>query len=403
MRFFIVLCSLGFMAACQKHPHTGSIVPEENTKPSIQPTSIPSPTPTVTPPAHAGTPCDNGQEGYLWVDARLDKDGDSYGSETLSRFCMTGEIDAALKEQGYVRVKADEVLDQCDNNQLLTKPQRLFWDRDHDQYATEEAGISCDNPNADQIVEAEKQGSDDCDQIPFKYQLISAFHDKDRDSFGTTESLAVCVGAQGIKDEALEGYVIDNSNPRIVDECDDIPAKYRYVKALDDKDHDGYGQGAEQVVCIGSLGEKDESLGDKILFDASKGKDDCDDIADKFRWIKGFQDKDRDGWGVGQESSICVDSRGTEDPLFAGLVASSERKGQDCNDDDKDLNKVTFVWKDRDGDAFGAGGVSLLCTTQSEQDLLSLGWSKTGYDSNDDDSAVVEDEDEMIEFFLVGG
>ncbi len=402
MRIFIFLCSLGLAAACQKHPHTGSVDPEENTKPSIQPTPIPSPSPTVRPPA-PGTPCDKGQEGYSWVEARLDKDADSYGSETLSRFCLTGEIDTALKEQGYVRVKADEVIDQCDNNKLLTSPQRLFWDRDHDRYATEEVGISCDNPNADQIVEADKQGSDDCDQIPFKYQLIPAFLDKDRDSFGATESAAVCVGAQGVKDEALDGYVIDNSNPRIVDDCDDVPTKYRYVKALDDKDHDGYGQGAEQAVCIGALGVKDEVLTDKVLAEANKGKDDCDDIADKFYRIKGYQDKDRDSWSVGQESSICVDARGTEDPLFAGLVASSERKGQDCNDDDKNLNKMTFVWKDRDGDTVGAGGVSLLCTTQNEQDLQSLGWSKTGYDSNDDDATIVEDEDEIIDFFLVGG
>lgn len=69
--------------------------------------------------------------------------------------------------------------------------------------------------------------------------------------------------------------------------------------------------------------------------------------------------------------------------------AHSIDNGNDCNDDEPTLTHLAVRYPDQDGDGVGASPRQILCIGATTP----LGFAVGGYDDDDGDPTVIEDED----------
>lgn len=99
---------------------------------------------------------------------------------------------------------------------------------------------------------------------------------------------------------------------------------------------------------------------------------------------------DADGDGVTLPASGEVCTAGTLPPPY-----KAARNGLDCDDADPAVHRIAIVYPDVDGDGVGATPRQIRCIGTAPPP----GFATTGYDEDDGDPAVIEDEaDDLLLF-----
>jgi hypothetical protein len=96
-------------------------------------------------------------------------------------------------------------------------------------------------------------------------------------------------------------------------------------------------------------------------------------------------DGDGDGVTLPENGEVCTN--GTLPPPY-----KAAQNGLDCNDADPAVHRVAIVYPDVDGDGVGATPRQIRCIGAAPP----TGFSSTGYDEDDGDPAVIEDEEEDL-------
>ncbi|WP_163999669.1 hypothetical protein [Pyxidicoccus caerfyrddinensis] len=208
------------------------------------------------------------------------------------------------------------------------------------------------------------------------WQLLSYLHrDVDGDSYTVPESGLLCSGA------ALPPGYLTASNGF---DCDDADLTvYLRLQAWADTDADGVGAGPATMLCTDGT----------VRAPWSTTGTDCA-AEDGARWQTRTYfhvDRDADGHTTPEKGQQCVGAA-LPAPYF------TQATGNDCDDTAPDLFRWAVVYRDEDADGVGTPPRSISCLGQS----LPAGFSFKGYDVDDADAAVQEDEDEdlLVELIL---
>lgn len=363
---------------------------------------------------------DSIEDQYLTTYYR-DVDGDGYGQgdETL-RACNAST--------GFAAFDGD-----CDDGDASRSPETLqYRDRDGDGFGqTDDSVANCED------IEGYALLSDDCDDADDTLNPNTQwFEDSDNDGFGGTDSIVSCTAFEGFvrsegdcddtdntvypgaptqcerRDANCDGVLdlvdsdgdglagcegdcrddldsvfpgapevcdfLDNDCDGLVDDDDELSNTAETQLVFLDEDLDGYGSTLGVNRCTSSIG-----------FVANS--DDCDDQdADTNPATVWYVDSDGDGQGASlmtvqaciapaNTSSFSGDCDDANPSAYNGAPELCDGVDNDCDglvdlqDDDLPIDAITSLYRDRDGDGFGAGGAFLSCD------------NLPGYVSNDSD------------------
>jgi hypothetical protein len=295
-------------------------------------------------------------DGLTFVNYYVDTDGDGYGAGAASNLCSnpgTGYVSNNTdcnNNDAAVHAITIEVCNNLDDDCDGTADDGLtfvnyYLDTDGDGYGAGAASNLCSNPGAGYVT-----NNTDCNNSNAAVHSI------------TTE---VCNNF----DDDCDGTADDDLT---------------FVNYYVDTDGDGYGAGAASNLCSnpGSGYSTNADDCDDAVSTINPGAtescndvdDDCNGIIDNnIVFTNYFVDNDGDGYGAGTASNSCSN-------LGAGFVTNNT----DCNDANSTLNSITtevcnnfdddcdgtaddgltFVnyYVDTDGDGYGAGAASNLCS-----------------------------------------
>lgn len=145
-------------------------------------------------------------------------------------------------------------------------------------------------------------------------------------------------------------------------DCDDgSPQVWRSLELYADTDGDGFGEGERQRLCVG------EPLPRGLVL---AGGDCAPGDTTRWRSVAGvFRDADGDGATVGAAQTACV---GAELTGYVSKASASE----DCDDTRPQVFRAVTLYRDVDGDGFGAELPEALCVDERNP----TGYVATGTD-----------------------
>ena len=315
-----------------------------------------------------GTDCDDNASGiyqqlpYAFRDADLDQRVVAEAGTVCS---------GAALPRGYLATSPGTPPDCAPTDRTRFVEVSRFADEDDDGFGVGDAQTLC--IGATEPEHWARVGGDCATPDRDRWQMLSySFRDIDGDGVTVAESGSVCTGA------ALpEGY-------RTVGNGDDCaprdPLAFRIVNLYADGDHDGVGAGAVTATCIGR----------ELPPETSTTGTDCapDDIRQFQMLPYSHVNRDRDRATAPERGTTCSGAA-LVPPYFLAPI------GHDCDDDDDLVDHWVVLYADGDGDGVGAGRYALTCVG----DTLPEGMSTGGYDIDDNNRDLVEDEDEDDELF----
>jgi hypothetical protein len=349
--------------------------------------------------------CDNTIDEGVQNIYYLDADGDGFGIGTTTTLACTVPANYSTNSSdcddtdNNVNPGANEICNYIDDNCIDGVDEGVtttyYEDADGDGYGIadetiQECGLmvgyaevpgDCDDSNANvnpSETEICNTIDDDCDEEIDEFVTSTFYLDTDNDGFGDANgSVQAC--------SAPLNYVSNN------DDCDDAAVTYL------DSDGDGFGSTTE--VACGEYNNTDCNDSNATLNSISAEvcnnfDDDCDgSVDDGLTFINYYVDNDGDGYGAGAASNLCSNPG-------AGYVTNNT----DCNDNNATLNAITvevcnnfdddcdgsvddgltFInyYVDNDGDGYGAGSASNLCSNPG------VGFVTNNTDCNDNNATL---------------
>jgi hypothetical protein len=368
--------------------------------------------------------CDGtADDGLTFVNYYNDADGDGYGSGVASNLCSNPGAGYATNNtdcnegSATIHPGAAEVCNAMDDDCDGTSDDGLtfvnyYSDVDGDGYGSGVASNLCSNPGAGYATnntdcndaaptihpgatEVCNAIDDDCngtadDGLTF----VNYYNDADGDGYGSGVASNLCAnpgagystsnndcndGASTIHPGAAE---VCNA---IDDDCDATADDgLTFVNYYNDVDGDGYGSGVASNLCANPgagyvTNNTDCNDGAATIHPGATEvcnaiDDDCDGTADDgLTFVNYYNDADGDGYGAGVAINLCANPGAgyvtNNTDCNDGAATIHPGAAEVCNaiDDDCDGTAddgLTFVnyYNDADGDGFGAGTASNLCT-----------------------------------------
>jgi len=319
-----------------------------------------------------GGDCDDAERTrfQLLAYAALDADGD------LRYVAATGTVCSGQSlPVGYLHV-LPPIEPDCDDGEAdRYRVVTLFADNDDDHVGTGLALPTCIGATLPEHTADVDGDCNDDDRTTWRF-LPYQHRDFDDDGVTTPKVGEVCSGAT-----LPRGY---RTTPIGADCDDENKTVWRTVDIYDDSDHDGVGAGPGTPTCIGQSAPPDKSLTDT----------DCA-ASDATLWrllAYAHVDRDRDGATMPETGAEC-----SGDALLPPFYTTAH--GNDCNDDNDTLTRYVVLYPDGDGDGVGRTPSVIQCLGAT----LPEGFSTGGYDIDDGDPAVIEDEeeDDLVDLILM--
>jgi hypothetical protein len=322
--------------------------------------------------SEVGDDCDDGDAASYQVLGFTYRDGDGDGRFVVEAGTLcTG---AALPT-GYRDGDPGTEADCAPTDPSAYRLRTLYVDSDGDRIGVEPAVELC---IGDTIPAGQATVAGDCNAIDIgRWQLLAYSHrDADGDSVTTAESGTICSGTTLPPGYRTTGNGLDCAP-------DDI-TRWRTVDLYADIDRDGIGAGPAIPTCMGDT--RPDGLSDRGT--------DCapDDIT---RWgMLPYHHVNRDGdrATIPETGSVCSGAA-VLPPYYVAPI------GHDCDDADGDRYRWVVLYPDTDGDGVGTTPYAVHCLG----DDLPAGQSTRGYDIDDGDPAVIEDEeddDELLDLLF---
>ncbi|MFP2906470.1 hypothetical protein ACLESD_15680, partial [Pyxidicoccus sp. 3LFB2] len=296
-----------------------------------------------------------------------DRDGDGSTLPERGVLCTTGALPT-----GYLDWASGHDCD--DANPDVAVSWSLYPDTDGDGVGTGAQETLCLGP---QRPPGYSYVDTDCaDTDATVWQTLAFSHrDVDGDGFTVPGAGTLCAGAT-----LPAGYTTVANG----DDCNDaLSTEHTRLQAWADTDADGVGAGEATTLCTdGTVRAPWSSTGT-----------DCEP-EDSARWrrLSYFHvDRDADGHTTPERGELCTGAALTA-PYFTRAA------GNDCDDTQAAMFRWAVLYPDADGDGVGTAPRAVSCLGQA----LPTGFSFKGYDVNDADAAVQEDEEEdlMVELIL---
>jgi hypothetical protein len=329
---------------------------------------------TGAPDGRAGVAgdCDDGNGAIFQLLAftHRDGDGDGYFVAEAGTVCSGAALPA-----GHLATDPGTAPDCAPADPLAFALHTAYVDTDGDTFGVEPAIQLC--AGAALPAGFADDASDCAAGDAARWQLLAYSHrDSDGDGATTAEAGAVCSGA------ALPaGYRTAASGN---DCAAGDPTRWQTVALYADTDGDLVGAGSAIPTCMGTT--RPPGLSDRGT--------DCaaDDIT---RWgllAYGHVNRDGDRATIPEAGTVCSGAA-VLPPYYIAPI------GHDCDDADADLYRWVVLYPDGDGDGVGETPYTVTCLG----DAIPAGQSTRGYDIDDSDPAVIEDEeadDELLDLIL---
>jgi hypothetical protein len=309
-----------------------------------------------------------------------DADNDGVGNAAVS-------VVACAAPVGYVLQSGD-----CnDNDASVQTPQPYYVDADGDTYgagsvvllcsSTAPTGYSVNNTDCNDASASVHPGAaevcngidDNCDgSIDEGLTFVTYYVDADGDGFGAGVGTSLCSNPGA-------GYVTNNTDCNDNDATVNTPQPY-YL----DADGDGYGAGSVVSFCSStaplsySVNNTDCNDGAAAInpgaTEVCNGIDDnCNGSVDEgLTFVTYYVDADGDGFGAGVGTSLC-----------SNPGAGYSLDNTDCNDNDASVHAPQSYFVDADGDGFGSTTTALVCSSTA-----TAGYSTNNTDCNDANAAI---------------
>ncbi|WP_164015851.1 hypothetical protein [Pyxidicoccus trucidator] len=364
----------------------------------------------------SGLDCDDADR-MRWVmrSVYVDTDGDGFGVGAVTSRCS-----GAMPDPGYAWEGEDCAPEDRTSWQWRSYEHR---DRDGDGATVPERGVLCTAGALPQGYHAWPSGQD-CDDGNRDVAVSwSVYPDTDGDGVGSGAQETLCAGHQ-----RPQGY------SHVDTDCAATDATAWQTLAFSHRDVDGDGFTVSQAgtLCSGAALPSD--------YKTSANGDDCNDaVPTEHTRLQAWADMDADGVGSGEATTLCTDgtvrapwsatgtdcepedgTRWTTRSYFhvdrdtdghttpeRGTVCTgstllapyfTQAAGNDCDDTQATLFRWAVLYPDADGDGVGTAPRAVSCLGQD----VPTGLSFKGYDVNDADAAVQEDEEDdlLVELIL---
>ncbi|MFY0600435.1 MAG: hypothetical protein JXR03_12250 [Cyclobacteriaceae bacterium] len=196
--------------------------------------------------------------------------------------------------------------------------------------------------------------------------------DEDRDGYTTGDAVIQC-----LSDPIQPGWILAKDS-KGTDDCDDDPSGYKIDWYYADGDGDDYGDDtngdgalndADRFLLCGGVSQ----LLNAVLVSENKGLDLCPYDPYSNEPVLQYPDEDRDEYHLaGSTTTLSCSKPGDR------RVREDRTKGEDCADDDRDINEKLWLFQDLDGDGYTVGTATFRCPEE--------GYIPTseGEDCNDD-------------------
>ena len=344
----------------------------------------------------------------------------------------------------------DKLIDDADGS--LTDGTTYYVDGDNDGYGQGAGDDFCAQPKGYATTDDDCNDSDDtihpgagdatcdgvdddCDGVDDdEATFVDYWRDGDSDGYGDPSSLVnACSnpGAEYVQDDQDCNDARDDVNPAAIEVCngrdddcdgdvdDDDNGVMGQSTWFHDSDGDSYGDPLDSTVSCDApnnhvldsqdCDDSDVSINPDGTEVCAPGDEDCDglegdadpSVVDQGSW---FADNDTDGWGgaplpdscvmpggATDQGGDCIDTDATVNPDQTEVCNSRD---DDCDGlidvDDPDVTGLVTVYPDGDGDDYGDGAATQVCTPAADEALVDG-------DCDDDDPTINPGEPEQCD------